>query len=80
MCNLQSMHEYVQCLVLQVLPITQSKQANDGWGTAGGEEDTNGDEGIAMTRAESYDILIPKGRKFYYICYYEGMEQLCSML
>ena len=39
-----------------------------------------GDEEIAMTHAKSYDILIPKGRKFYYICYYEGMEQLCSIL
>ena len=44
-----------------MLPITQSKQANDGWGTAGGEEDTNGDEEIAMTHAKSYDILVPKG-------------------
>ena len=80
MCSLQSMHEYVQCLVLQVLPTTQSKQANDGQGTAGGEEDTNRVEEIAMTHAKSYDICIPKGRKFYYICYYEGMEQLCSIL
>ena len=67
------------CMVLQVLPITQSKQANDGWGTAGGEEDTNGDEEIAMTHAKSYDILVPKGMQ-QIICYYEGMKQLCSML
>ena len=66
-----------------MLPITQSKQAGDDWGTTHSEEATNGDEEIAMTHAKSYDILIPEGRssKFHHaVHYYKGMKQLCNML
>ena len=52
-----------------MLPITQSKQAVDGWGTTRSEEATNGDEEIAMTHAKSYDILVPEGSKFHHIHY-----------
>ena len=65
-----------------MLPITQSKQAGDGWGTTHSEEATNGDEEIAMTHAKS-DILILEGRssKFHHaVHYYKGMKQLCNML
>ena len=63
-----------------MLPITQSKQAGDGWGTTRSEEATNGDEEIAMTRAESYKILVPEGNKFHHMHYYKSMKQSCSML
>ena len=44
-----------------MLPITHGEQSADGWKNAGKEKPTNGDEEIAMSHAESYEILIPEG-------------------
>ena len=36
-----------------MLPITHGEQSADGWKNTGKEKPTNGDEEIAMTRAET---------------------------
>ena len=40
-------------IVQFMVPITHGEQSADGWKNTGSEKPTNGDEEIAMTRAES---------------------------